>query len=335
MANTEEKPQEQRKLTPEEAQALLDGSNRQHSEALGMPWAVLLGGDPRKIMNQVIGTCVSAGGTRPAWRFTVKGTEFVLMAWPQDEPCRAAVLMAGEPGGKLKPVDAFPLLQGLPNDLVIEDVHPWKAGHGANVAATMLEGRNPMWFYDPLYERDHDDLTPGVTQTFLLAGLAFSVRKALIDELSITRGPAFENHAEEWLNAHPGKGRLDVPPLKISLVGRYIIMPGRAFDEYQVRGRVERVDDAKLDKMEVKILYVRFPFEDRPGMQLPIYCAKTVLKDYEPKVGDEIDAYVWLQGRVIDAVEAEQYAEDLAAAQGAAPRDAGLGAVPEHRNPLQ
>jgi hypothetical protein len=25
-----------------------------------------------------------------------------------------------------------------------------------------------------------------------------------------------------------------------------------------------------------------------------------VLTDYEPKEGDEIDAYVWLQGRIVD-----------------------------------
>ena len=35
----------------------------------------------------------------------------------------------------------------------------------------MIEGKNPMWFYDPPYLRDKDDLTPGVTQTFLLSGL--------------------------------------------------------------------------------------------------------------------------------------------------------------------
>lgn len=37
---------------------------------------------------------------------------------------RAAVLVAGEEGEKLAPVTATPLLEGLPNDLTVDDVHP-------------------------------------------------------------------------------------------------------------------------------------------------------------------------------------------------------------------
>ena len=38
-------------------------------------------------------------------------------------------------------------------------------------------------------------------------------------------------------------------------------------------------------------------------MVLPIYASKMVLRDYDPQEGDEVDAYVWLQGRVIDMDE--------------------------------
>ena len=170
-------------------------------------------------------------------------------------------------------------------------------------AWAVLLGQNPMWFYDPLYLRDKDDLTPGVTQTFLLSGLAIALRKALLDDVNITQGPQYEAWAAQWLAENPGKTRLDVPPLKISMTGRQLIMPGRRFAEYQVRTKVERVDDVKLEKMDIKVLYVRFPFDQRPDMVLPIYASKMVLRDYEPQEGDEVDAYVWLQGRVIDMDE--------------------------------
>jgi len=87
------------------------------------------------------------------------------------------------------------------------------------------------------------------------------------------------------------------------MTGRQLIMPGRRFAEYQVRTKVERVDDVKLEKMDIKVLYVRFPFDQRPDMVLPIYASKMVLRDYDPQEGDEVDAYVWLQGRVIDMDE--------------------------------
>lgn len=121
--------------------------------------------------------------------------------------------------------------------------------------------------------------------------------------MNITQGPQYEAWAAQWLAENPGKTRLDVPPLKISMTGRQLIMPGRRFAEYQVRTKVERVDDVKLEKMDIKVLYVRFPFDQRPDMVLPIYASKMVLRDYDPQEGDEVDAYVWLQGRVIDMDE--------------------------------
>ncbi len=177
-----------RQPSPEEMEAMLQGKNRTHFEGLGDAWAVLTGQNPAAIMPQVVGTVLHEGGTRPAWQWKRGGRDHVLMAWPKDQPVRASVLMAGEEGGRLTPVNAVPLLEGLPNDLTVEEVHPWESGLGANVAVSMIEGKNPMWFFDPLYGRDRDDLTPGVTHTFLLAGLAYGLR-------SIPR---------KWRDHHPG-----------------------------------------------------------------------------------------------------------------------------------
>lgn len=290
--------------TSTEAEAVMLGQDRTHFEGLGDAWAVLTGQNPVSLMPQVVGTVLHEGGTRSAWQWKRKGREYVLMAWPQDQPVRAAVLMAGNEGGELRPVNALPLLEGLPNDLTVDEVHPWASGDSANVAVTMLEGKNPMWFCDPLYGRDHDDLTPGITHTFLLAGLAYGLRKALLDEVTVTQGPQYESYAAAWLTENPDKSRLDVPPLKVSVAGRHMIMPGRRFCEYQMRGVVEEVQDCQLEKMAVKILYMSFPFEERPPMRLPVYASKMVLRDYEPQKGDEVDAYVWLQGRVIDLDQA-------------------------------
>lgn len=303
-------------MTPEEVDAIVKGANRTHAEGLGDAWAVVLGRNPAALMSQVVGTVLHDGGTRPSWQWKRSGKEYVLMAWPREQSLRAAVLMrAEEEGGQMKPFSATPLLEGLPNDLTVEDVQPWENGGGADVAVSMMEGKNPMWFYDPLYLRDKDDLTPGITHTFSLAGLCFALRKALLDDVTITRGPQFEAYAQRWLEENPGKSRLDVPPLKVSMKGRRMIMPGRRFCEYQVRAEVEQVQHGELEKMPITILYLRFPFDNRPAMLLPVFASKMVLGDYEPKVGDEVDAYVWLQGRVIDF---DPQAPDAAEDEGAA-----------------
>ncbi len=308
---------EQPELSPEQVQAIISGANRTHAEGLGDAWAVVLGRNPAALMPQVVATVLQEGGTRPAWQWKRGGKEYVLMAWPREQSLRASVLMrAEEEGGQLKPCDAVPLLEGQPNDLTVDSVHPWQNGTGADVAVTMIEGKNPMWFYDPLYLRDKDDLTPGITHTFTLAGLCLAVRKALLDDVTITQGPQYEAYAADWLAAHPGAGRLDVPPLKVSMKGRRMIMPGRRFCEYQLRGEVEEVRQGNLENMPVTLLYLRFPFEQREPMLLPVYATKMVLGEYEPKAGDEIDAYVWLQGRVIDF---DPLAEDAVEEEPAAP----------------
>ncbi len=273
---------------------------RFHAEGLGEVWAALTGQNPQAIMAQVVGTVLHEGGTRPPWQWKQGGQEYVLMAWPKDQPIRAAVLMGGPEGGQLKPVTAVPLLEGFPNDLTVEETHPRQAGMGGDVAVNMLEGKNPMWFFDPLFGRDCQDLTPGVTHTFWLAAAAFGIRKALLDEIAITSGPQYESYAENWLQNNPGKNRLDVPPLKLDIRGKTFIMPGRAFGEYQLRATIDKIDDCQFDKMPVKVLYLSFPFEDRPKMYLALYAAKCVLGDFEPGIGQEVEAYAWFQGRIID-----------------------------------
>jgi hypothetical protein len=294
MAETEKMPDF------DEMRARLTGESRVHFEGLGDAWGVLTGRTPAEVMPQIVGTVVHEGATRPVWQWRREGKEYVLLAWPQDQPARAAVLMAGDDGGELSPVTVVPLLDGLPNDLTVEESRPWQRGHLANVSVSVIEGENPLWFFNPLYNRDIEALTPGVTHTFLLAGLAYGLRKALIDEFTITRGPRYETWASSWLAKNPDKGRLDVPPLKVDVAGKRIILPGRNFCEYELRGLVEEVEDCQLEKMPVKILHLTFPFEDRTPLRLPVFASNLVLGDYIPLKGDEVDAYVHLQGRVVD-----------------------------------
>ncbi len=286
-------------MSKEQKNILEPEEHRTHFEGLGNQWAVLVG-NPKALMPQIVGTIIHSGGTRSCWQRKDAAKETVLMAWPQDQPVRAAAIMQGEPEGDLKPVTSMPFLEGFPNTLEVDSAVVWKSGVEANVSACILEGKKPLWFYDPLYFRDKEDLTPGVSHTFLIAGLAFGVRKALIDEMTITQGPAYEAHAAKWLMDNPDKGRLDVPALKINLAGKQVVMPGRHYCEYEVRSTILEIQECMLDKLEITMLRLDFPMPDREPLRIMLYVPKTLLKDYEPQVGDDIDAYLWLQGRVLD-----------------------------------
>ncbi|MBQ7617442.1 MAG: hypothetical protein IJS50_01070 [Desulfovibrio sp.] len=299
-AQDETSAKEQRLPEGAELKKTLNNLERQHFEGLGAAWTAVTGLPAKNLIPQVIATVLTSGGTRPAWQWQNSKEEYVLMAWPKDQALRASVLMHGPLQGELKPISAVPLLEGLPNDLTVEQVHPWEHGGGANVGVSMLEEGKPLWFYDPFYERDKADLTVDVTHTFLLGALAFGVRRALLDEITIAKGPNYEEYAAAYLAEHPDLTSVDVPPLKIKINGQHFIYPGQAYGEYQLRCVVQEVEDCQLEKMPIKILYTQFPMPERPPLSVPIYVAKVNLGDFEPKVGDEIDAYVWFQGRVVD-----------------------------------
>ena len=91
-----------------------------------------------------------------------------------------------------------------------------------------------------------------------------------------------------------------MPPLQVNVAGKHIIQPGNSFSEYQMRAKIQDIDTCSLDTMPISILYTQFPMPEGSPLTIPVYVAKVNLRNYEPKVGDEIDAYVWFQGRVID-----------------------------------
>ncbi len=285
---------------PETAARTLLGQGRRHIEDLGGAWIAATGRRPDELIPQVVATVLAEGATRPAWQWKDGKFEYHLLAWPKVSGIRAAVLFRGEEGKSLRPASCLPLLEGVPNDLTIESVQPLAEGYGANVGCDVTGKEQPMWFYDPLYVRDREDLTPGVTQSVLLSALAFGVRKALLDAITITSGPAYEIYAAKWLEENPGKTRLDVPPYSIPIAGQHIIHPGQVFGQYQIRAVIQDIDDCMFESMPMKILYTRFPLANKPPLTIPIYVAQVNLGKYEPKVGDDIDAYAWFQGRIVD-----------------------------------
>lgn len=276
----------------------------QHLEQLGDKWFPLLA-DPSMIPG-VIATTLSQGGTRPVWNVEDADTQTMLMAWPERSLLRSGVVVKGPRDGRLDPLAVVPLLEGFPNSMAVVDSHPWQGGEQGEVLAQPQDEAEPLWFYDPLFFRDaRVDLTPGVTQTFYLAGLCYGIRRALLDEMTVTQGPAYEAHAAQWLEAHPDKKRLDVPPLKVSLNGLRVLGPLERCSEYQGRVRIYDVDSFLFGPEGAQEKVYRFGATfgtTETPLHLILYAPERIcLKGYEPQEGHEVDVVFWMQGRVVDA----------------------------------
>lgn len=270
-----------------------------HFEGLGDVWHCLID-NPRQELPGMAAVIMKEGGTRPVWKRQTGTKETMLLAFPPTEPVRGAVVVQGAPEGEMTAKTICPLLEGVPNDMTIDAVFPWKNGIEGAVAARRNEDGEPVWFYTPFLFRDHEDLTPGVRQTILLAGLALGVRRALLDEMTITSGPDYEQHAAIWLSEHPDMTRLDVPQLKVSLEGARILQGGGQSCEYQLRAPITSVEVTNFGPETVYMLHLRFGVNTENPLELLVYAPARSCKGYEPHEGDEIDAYIWLQGRMLD-----------------------------------
>ncbi len=287
-----------------------------HIEAMGDKWSVLLGGVQTQeqltsIMGGVIGTTLEYGGSRPAWSKTDDGQERMLFAWPKESLLRTSVVMAGTPEGQLSPVAVAPFMEGFANDLMVKATYPWKGGHEGEVLA-QPNGFLPMWFYDPLFFRDAGELAEGKIVRFYLSGLCFGLRRALLDELTITEGPAYEKHVVEWMQANPKKTRLDVPPLKIDLKGKTLLNLGTHYCEYQCRAVIFDVDSFMFgpEQSQQKIYRFGIGFGDPEHTVYAIlYAPEHICGKYVPSEGDEVDLYFWMQGRIADAENLEDQAQ--------------------------
>lgn len=293
----------------------------QHLESMGDKWFPL-GVGPEDISG-VISTTLELGGTRPAWTVKDENMERMLMAWPKESLLRTSVIVAGSPEGQLTAVAVAPFMEGFANDLKVFDTYAWKDGHAGEIEA-QPDGFPPLWFYDPLYFRDIEGLAEGEIRRFYLSGLCYGMRKALLDELTITEGPAYEKHALEWMKANPSKTRLDVPALKIDLRGKNLLnVTDERYCEYQARVSIFDVDSFMFgpEQAQVKIYRfgIAFGHPDKPAYAL-IYAPEHVcFKGYVPQDGDEVDMIFWMQGRIADAEDGRGvFSEEELAAQAEA-----------------
>ena len=150
---------------------------------MGDQWFAL--GVGTKDIPGVISTTLEFGGSRPVWEMKNEEVERMLMAWPSDSLLLSSVLVAGKTEGRLAPVAVAPLMEGFSNTLTIRKTHAWKGGHAGEIMASP-EDFPPLWFYDPLFFRDTEGEVEGKTCEFLLSGLCYGSRRALLDELTVT-----------------------------------------------------------------------------------------------------------------------------------------------------
>lgn len=118
-------------------------------------------------------------------------------------------------------------------------------------------------------------------------------------EFVIDKGNGYKFFMDKFLEENPGKTKKDFKPpvVKISAESFRAFLPKEYTCEYEISAQIEEIE--LLEIFGQKFLKLKVNLEhskDNEYLYCNIYASETVLKGYEPKVGDGISTVVCMSG---------------------------------------
>jgi len=132
-----------------------------------------------------------------------------------------------------------------------------------------------------------------------LAGLAYSLEPMTQASFEISEGPLWEIQKQQRLSDGVGLQEA-AKPVTIVMAGMAALLPhGGSCDEFEFHGVVEGIDSFDhgghtVYRMEVVVM--------RPGdepFKLPIFASDAVLEGFVPRLGEDVQGVLWLQGYLV------------------------------------
>ena len=133
------------------------------------------------------------------------------------------------------------------------------------MSATCNEGANPLWFYSPFLFRDRKNSPPASAIPSLSPGSPTGLRRALLDETTITEGVEYERYVAEWLALKSGQDPPRRPQLTVWISGGASHRrPGDVASEYQIRVPVTSVEEMHIQTKSIYMLIGGFGLTPNP-----------------------------------------------------------------------
>lgn len=194
------------------------------------------------------------------------------------------------------------VLDGVDVDISITRVESWEYGiEGWIYGSVTTEGAS-ISFFDTMYFAGSAVLREGDTVRYRLAGLAYFLRPIQMRSFEVKEGAMWALERDRRLEA--GESEEDANrPVEMHMTGAAIFLPrsGDQCDEAQFQGVIETLDvfehdGQKVYRMEMVLM--------RPGdeeFRMPVYASERALMGYVPRLGEDVEGVMWVQGRRIEA----------------------------------
>ena len=238
--------------------------------------------------------CTGFGDTYPGPRKVPESwSSGITACWPN---CRQGLIVTlRQSDGQVELLNVSPFSEmGQQVSLEIDTVHVWSSGAEAQVEATW--GDMLPSFFDLNFLSSRSWYEAGRRLDFILAGIAFDARPAAVDEIPVGSYSPWAS----WPGAESGPET--GADLKIGLEGSSIFLPVAGWDrgDLSFRGTVRRVtpfgDWLGQSVWRVRVCVVQRDGEDA---ELDVHVTGRAWAGSEPpKVGQDIEGTLWLQGRL-------------------------------------
>lgn len=195
---------------------------------------------------------------------------------------------------------AFPFpYEGCVNSIEIDAAQDW-----CNPIEGIIEGATKggasVGFFDPLYFLNKSSYRSGVSANFIITALAYQLRPCEQQEIQIKEGPLLEMERERALEENPEADVSEIKTVTVSLEGACWLIPTDVKDDFEFRGipeAVERIEVGEQGFYKVTMVLTR---PDDTDFRVPVYVSEAILNGFVPSVGQPVEGFLWLQGRLAD-----------------------------------
>jgi hypothetical protein len=266
----------------------------EHFEGHGDHWNALGFSDEEalKIIPESIKEGVLAENN--IYEFPETNDKILPIIYPKLNPVQICSLIVSS-NGKNTAESFYPLVEGIKNDIVFYEKFTWENNLEGEVEINRDDRMN-ISFFAPFYKHDFSNTKKGMKEIVYLSALALSVEKPMM-EFEVKEGQFYEMQLNEFLKNNPNKTKHDFPPLIMHMDGSIILFPTNDYSVYEYRGKI--LDLNYIDFFGKKIAKTKVCIEKTDSaetMYVNLYISENNIKNYELKVGNDLQAIIWLMG---------------------------------------
>lgn len=227
--------------------------------------------------------------------------EVFCLRWGGDRLARDTLVVSDSRKGSRFFFSAYPvLLDGLRYTITLDRFEPWEHGIEAWVRGHVGTASASIRFFDTRYYAGSAIHQPGDRIDVSLAGLAYFLRPVQVRSFEIKEGRLWEMERQRRLE----QGEIEEEasrPVEIHMTGAavFLLFKGGQCDEAQFQGVIDAVDMFEHDGQTIYRLEMVVMRPDDKDFRLPVFVSERGLDGYVPRLGDDVEGILWLQGQIL------------------------------------